>query len=404
MRVKSERTSTRRRLWRSPSAAVLLGLAWLSIVQVPFASAQHTVDVPDITAASVYAFDPASGEVILERNADERRPIGSVTKVVTALVAVDYLNLDDEITIAGADLVEPGYSAMGLQPGDRLTVEQLLTGLLVVSGGDAAWAFARTVGIQLSGSDDLDTATNAFVTAMNDKVTELGVTDSRFANPDGADDPGAYATARDVALLYAALETNPALAGIAAETDYSFTSVGPEATPYIGTTTNQLAGTHGVISAKTGAEIDAGGCIVLSRESTSGGSIIVAVLGSTLEYNETTWTPIVDERWNDAVAVMQAIDAGWRPGQNLIAAVATEATIVAAAPSGFQVEQQPKPIGLTETGHDVAAASATAPLLVATVTSGILAVAGVVAWSRVVPARHLSGSRAAGANRLASRS
>jgi D-alanyl-D-alanine carboxypeptidase (penicillin-binding protein 5/6) len=360
----------------------------MALLLAPGVSAQGTLDVPVLTAASVYAFDPATGEVIVEQNADERRPIGSVTKVVTALVVADHLAFDERITIAGTDMVEPGYSAMGLQPGDTLTVEQLLTGLLVVSGGDAAWALARTVGMDLSGSDDADAATAAFVEAMNDKAAELGVADSRFANPDGADDDDAYATAHDVARLYAALESNSTLAGIAAETEYAFTSVGPEATPYNGTTTNQLAGTHGVLSAKTGAEIDAGGCIVLSREAMGGGTIIVAVLGSTLEYDETTWTPTVDERWNDAVAVMGAIDAGWTPGQNL-AAPATEAPQAAApalASTGNGRAEAPPRAQLVDAVP--ASGSRADPLLVVTITSGVLACAAVFGWSRVLVPRN----------------
>jgi D-alanyl-D-alanine carboxypeptidase (penicillin-binding protein 5/6) len=366
---------------------MVLAIGWTAIALLAAGAEPASLAVPGVSAQSVYAYDPATGEVIIDQNADEPRPIGSVTKVATALVVVDHLDLDDEITIAGSDMVEPGYSAMGLQPGDTLTVEQLLTGLLVVSGGDAAWAFARTVGTELAGSDDIDEAGAAFVEAMNAKAAELGVTDSRFANPDGEDNPDAYATAHDVAVLYAALEANPVLAGIAAETEYSFTSVGPEATPYSGITTNQLAGTHGVISAKTGSEINAGGCIVLSRESTVG-PIIIAVLGSTLEYDETTWTPTIDERWNDAVAVMDTIDAEWTPGQ-YIAGVATEAPIVAApAANASSGQVDPEPLLLADAPAAPLPQSRTEPLLAITVTTGVLAFAGVFTWSRLAQPRY----------------
>jgi len=371
-------------------AAVLFAAAWgLSAVGGGVAQSA-SLPVPEITAHSVYAFDPATGEVIVAENADTPVAIGSITKVVTALVVMDHLALDDEITVAGTDMVEPGYSAMGLQPGDTLTVEQLLTGLLVVSGGDAARAFARTIGTELSGSDDLEAATAAFVDAMNAKAAELGVTDSRFANPDGEDSPEAHSTAHDVAVLYAALEADPTLAGIAAETEFSFTSVGPEATPYSGVTTNQLAGQHGVISAKTGSEINAGGCIVLSHETREGGTIILAVLGSSLEYDETTWTPTVDERWNDAVAVIEEIDREWTPGE-FVAEVATEAP-VAQAPASNAESTSPRP-QLVETAPQGVAEGTTdrsraEPLLVITVTTGVLAFASVFAWSRVAQPRY----------------
>ena len=189
-------------------------------------------------------------------------------------------------------------------------------------------------------------------------------------------------------MLYAALEANPVLAGIAAETEYSFTSVGPEATPYSGITTNQLAGTHGVISAKTGSETNAGGCIVLSRESTGGGPIIIAVLGSTLEYDETTWTPTIDERWNDAVAVMDAIDGEWTPGQ-YIAGVATEAPVVVApAANASSGQVDPEPLLLADAPAAPLPQSRTEPLLAITVTTGVLAFAGVFTWSRLAQPRY----------------
>src|SRR5690606_19096693 len=115
--------------------------------------------------------------------------------------------------------------------------------------GDAALALARTIGGDLSDSDDLATVHVAFVEEMNAKAAELGLEDTRFANPDGDDSAEAWSTARDVAYLYAAFENDPQLAEISALTEYAFTSVGPEETPYDGVSTNQLAGEHNVISA-----------------------------------------------------------------------------------------------------------------------------------------------------------
>lgn len=370
---------------RASWPGTILVAAWLALMVIPGVAAQGALEVPAITAASAFAFDPVTGEVILEWNADERRPIGSVTKVATALVAIEHLDLDDEIVIASSDMVPSGFSAMGLQPGDTLTVRQLLTGLLVASGGDAAQALAREAGGRLSGSDDPAAALAAFVTAMNEKAAALGLADTQFANPDGDDDDDAWSTAHDVALMYAALHADPALADLAALPDYAFTSVGPEATPYAAASTNQLIGQHGVLSAKTGSTEAAGGCVVLARTMPGGdGTEVVAILGAELAYDE-TWTPTVDERWNDAVAVMGAIDAGWTPGQNL-AAPATEPPL-AAVPAGDSTRQEAQP--RSEVTEDVAPAGSRAdPLLVVTITSGVLACAGVFAWSRVASPRH----------------
>lgn len=310
----------------------LLLVAGLLMALLPMGGvAQDTLETPEVSATSVFAFDPDTGEIIVSENADERLPIGSVTKVATALVVVDHLDFDDEIIIASEDMLPDGFSSMGLQPGDTLTVEQLLIGLIVESGGDASLALARTIGGDLTGSDDLATVHVAFVDEMNAKAAELGLEDTQFANPDGEDSTQAWSTARDVAYLYAAFERNPRLAEISAMTNYSLTSVGPEETAYDGVSTNQLAGQHNVVSAKTGSTIDAGGCVVLARSNATGDSRqIVAILGAALEYDE-TWTPTVDERWADAVTVMEAIDANWTPGQFLQAQPTEEQSVV-----GFQ--------------------------------------------------------------------
>jgi D-alanyl-D-alanine carboxypeptidase (penicillin-binding protein 5/6) len=390
-----------------PRGVVIGAIALVILVSffVPARVALAGIEPPAITAHGVFAFDPATGEVILSENAEDRLKIGSITKVVTALVVVDHLELDDELTVASSDMVAPGYSAMGLQPGDTLTTEQLLTGLLVVSGGDAAWTFARTIGMELCGCDDLDEASAAFVDEMNAKAADLGATDSHFANPDGEDDDQGYSTARDVAILYAMLQANPDLAAIAAEPSYSFTSVGPEATPYEGTTTNQLSGQHNVISAKTGSEIDAGGCIVFADDPDQGGPIIIAILGSNLEYDETTWTPVVDDRWTDAVSVIETIDAEWEPGEFLEAAANGDNAKPDEAANAAQAPKPTQAPGVAAGGTDQTSAttytapspveadrsdpvtpSRGAPLLVVTVATGVLAFAAVFSRSRIAEA------------------
>ena len=300
-------------------ASLVMLVAILLVLSAPLtAAAQQGLTPPDVTATAVYAFDPATGEEIMALNPDEHLAIGSVTKVATALVAVQHLDLGREITIVSEDLVAPGYSAMGLQPGDTLTVEQLLTGVMVASGGDAANALARTTGEDLCACDDVATAHAAFVDAMNAFAAANGLANTQFANPDGADDPNAWSTARDVATMFAILIGYPVLEEMGAMPSYSFTSVGTEQTPYEGWTTNQLAGQYNLTSAKTGSETNAGGCIVFARTSPDGSATeVIAVLGADLEYDE-TWTPTVDARWDDSVAVINAIDAGWTPGQFVV--------------------------------------------------------------------------------------
>lgn len=375
--------------------AVLLGL-WVPLA----AAAQDGLAVPAVTATAIYAYDPATGEEIMALNADERVAIGSVTKVATALVAVQYLDLDREVLIQSQDMVADGYSAMGLQPGDTLTVEQLLTGLMVESGGDAATALARTTGEDLCACADVAAAHAAFVDAMNAFAAEHGLADTQFANPDGADDPNAWSTARDVATMFALLIENPVLEEMGAMSSYSLTSVGPEQTLYEGISTNQLVGQHNLTSAKTGSETNAGGCIVFARTTPDGAiTEVIAVLGADLEYDE-FWTPVVDTRWDDSVAVMNAIDAGWTPGQFVVAEPTT-------APVAFQAQDEAgdenaaaddaamSPDSSTRDGvapvyndmPDVldsvhADRGALAPVVVGMSAVGVLVLAAVVSWLR----------------------
>jgi len=196
---------------------------------------------------------------------------------------------------------------MGLVAGDKLSVEPLLQGLLVASGTDAAQALARVAGTSISGSDDPDTARAAFISAMNDYATQLGLTQTHFANPGGEDDPGNYSTAKEIALLGGELMQEPMLADIVAMPSYSFVSTGMGQT-YEGANTNQMLGTDGIVGVKTGSTDQAGGCVVLAQDGAGVGDLmIVAILGSDLTYNDLSQI-VTDTRWADAQAIFAGID------------------------------------------------------------------------------------------------
>lgn len=278
-------------------------------------AAAEPLDAPEVTAGSVYAYNIATGDIIYDVNADERRPVGSLAKLMTALVTLDHRAPDEEVVITEADMVPAGYSTMWLQAGDTLTVAQLLTGVLLPSGGDAARALARDIGAGLSGSDDPDIAVAAFVEAMNGRAAELGLGDTRFANPDGEDADGAWSTAHDIALMFGEVQEYALLTGILAQTEYGFVSVGPERRAYSGLTTNELAGQYRVTGAKTGSTEAAGGCLVLSRTANQEQTrVIIALLGSNLVYDE-TGIQIEDDRWTDAAALIEDMDMRWQWGE-----------------------------------------------------------------------------------------
>lgn len=152
-----------------------------------------------LSATAAILMDADTGEVLYEKNADRQMLIASTTKLLTALVALEQASLQKEITVTGDHMVEG--SSMYLKPGETVTVEELLYGLLLCSGNDAALALAE---VCCGSVED-------FVAEMNRKARELGMEHSSFANPNGLDDEGHYSTARDMAILAAAAAKEPLL-------------------------------------------------------------------------------------------------------------------------------------------------------------------------------------------------
>ena len=149
-----------------------------------------------LSAAAAILMDAESGEVLFEKDVGRRMRIASTTKIMTALVALECARLTDTITVTQDHMVEG--SSMYLKPGETVTVEELLYGLMLCSGNDAALALADCCG-----------GLDAFVQAMNDKAAALGMKDTSFANPNGLDDEDHYSTAYDMALLSAYAVENP---------------------------------------------------------------------------------------------------------------------------------------------------------------------------------------------------
>ncbi len=159
---------------------------------------------PGTSASSAILVDAGSGRVLYEQNAHERRLIASITKLMTALVAVESpAGLDVPVEIRPEWTGAEG-SSMYLRAGERLTLRELLYGLLLASGNDAAVAVACVC------AGDVET----FVAWMNDKAEELGMADTHFANPNGLNDEDHYSTAADMARLARVVLENEVLAGI----------------------------------------------------------------------------------------------------------------------------------------------------------------------------------------------
>ena len=156
------------------------------------------VDVCAISAKSAVLMDAQTGRILYEKNADQRSLIASTTKIMTALIVCEQCNVLDRMRIPKEAVGIEG-SSMYLQEGEILSLQELLFGLMLHSGNDAAVALAIYCGGTVEG----------FVELMNDKARFLGLSDTHFANPNGLDHPDHYSTAQDLAKLAAYAMDNP---------------------------------------------------------------------------------------------------------------------------------------------------------------------------------------------------
>ncbi|MBS1885042.1 MAG: D-alanyl-D-alanine carboxypeptidase [Actinobacteria bacterium] len=192
--------------------AVLLALLACGSAQ----AAKHRSPGPHVLAKSWALIDGRTGEVLTSHAGNERRLIASTTKLMTAYVAMKDLPLG-KIVEAQPYEYEFGESVMGLQPGEKISVRDLLYGLILLSAGDAA----HTLAIESAGS------VKKFVAQMNRYAAALGLTNTHYQNPIGLDSKRNYSSALDLAALTGELEKIPAFAKIAASREATLRSLHP---------------------------------------------------------------------------------------------------------------------------------------------------------------------------------
>ena len=306
------------RLGAALGVALLLLALLGGLVAAPVVHAQSTTlpDVPKVTAKAVYSIDISAGVELMSKNADEELPPASTTKIVTAIVVVNNINLNDEVTIDPQDVYQDGESHMGLIAGDTVSVENLLYGVMLPSGNDAARSLARFVGMNLLAKDGKSGDPIArFVDEMNKEVDALSLKHTHFTNPDGLDDKGHYSSARDLAIAASVLLENDTLAKIVKTGSLDVTSDTATPTTYslVNTNTMLTDGNHpDVQGVKTGGTSDAGACLVLATWAKGGNHIITVVLGSDLSYDENgVPDESTDKRYDDVQAVLDAINADY---------------------------------------------------------------------------------------------
>lgn len=222
----------------------------------------------DISAKSAILYCADTGEALYEKNADKRMLIASVTKIMTAIVVIENCDLDETIKPKPEWCAVEG-SSMYLDYNKTYTVRELLTGMMLVSGNDAATALA----CRLSGDE------RSFSAKMNEKAKQLGLKNSSFRNPHGLDDPEHYSTARDLAVLSAYCMENEQFKQIVS----SYSAKIKDQTYY---NHNKLLVTYdGCIGLKTGYTIAAGRTLVSCAER-NGMRLICVTLSASDDWND----------------------------------------------------------------------------------------------------------------------
>lgn len=211
------------------------------------ANTYSDVKPPKISAGAAVVIDTVSGRILYEKNAHSRRAMASTTKMMTAIVAIENGDLDEKVKVSKRAASIRG-SVINLQVDEELTLKEILYGMLIKSGNDAAIAVAEHIGGSVEG----------FAEMMNKKAGELGLKDTAFKNPHGLDENGHYSTAYELAKIARYALKNPVFSEI----------VGTQSTHITNRdlyTTNEMLSIYpGADGVKTGYTGKAGRCLVTS--------------------------------------------------------------------------------------------------------------------------------------------
>ena len=263
------------------------------IVPVPKTAAQ-----PNITASAGILVDAETGTVLWQRNADHRRPVASLTKVMTALLLLENTQPDDIIT-APAGIASVQESSLHLTDGEQLSARDLLYAIMLRSANDACVAIAHHV----AGS------VPAFAELMNARAKRLGCRNTHFTNPNGLPDPNHYSSAADMARITLAAIRYPAFNTVVSTRSYTLTRTGNPDDTVVVNRSRLLGKFEGADGVKTGYTRTAGRCFIGSA-TRRGRRVICVVLNSR-------------DLWTDAKALLEYGFSGFqrallvRAGQRL---------------------------------------------------------------------------------------
>lgn len=262
----------------------------VNIVFPTISYANETSQEINARSEAVILADADTGEILYEKNADERMYPASITKLMTAMVVLDNCdNLDESITISDDAYMQGlvNSSDAGMYAGQTTTVYECLSGMLVASGNECAYALAEYVGSKLGG--DVDT----FVAAMNEKTGELGCTSTNFTNPCGLHDDNHYTTAEDMLTISLAVYKYPVIMEIIGQTYFISQAAMRNRERGMDNTHKMLTDStyeyDEVIGGKTG-HTDEAGYTLVTYASHEGRNLVCIVLGAEedCQYKDTT--------------------------------------------------------------------------------------------------------------------
>lgn len=256
-----------RKCWVSLIALLIILLG--TVVNPPAMASEE----PDIAGECAILMDLNSGQVVWSKNANETRAPASTTKILTALIAIEKGNLQDEVTIS-EDAVRVKGTRVYLVANEKQTLENLLYAMLINSANDAAYAIAEHIGGTIEG----------FAYMMNEKARNLGAKKTNFVNSNGLSEENHYTTAEDLAHITRAALQNPTFREIVTTLNREWEGAEWTSTLVNG---NKLLNTYeGTIGVKTGYTREAGWCLVSAAER-NGEAFLAVVLGSN---NKQIWS------------------------------------------------------------------------------------------------------------------
>ncbi|MGI6632024.1 MAG: D-alanyl-D-alanine carboxypeptidase family protein [Bacillota bacterium] len=260
-------------------AILITFLSWPAGVPSAHAAVYRRPDRPSVSCYAAALMEWQTGALLYDKNAFTRMHPASITKMMTALLALEHGRLEDLVTVSAEAASQPG-SSMYLKTGDVFSLENLLYGLMLNSGNDAAWAIAEHVG---------GTA-ERFFDMMNERAREIGALNTRFRNPHGLTDPNHYTTAFDLALIARTCLKHPFFKRLVATKEKDVIDAEGDTKISLGNTNRLLWLYLGADGVKTGTTESAGQCLVASA--TRGDTRLLSVVLAS------------HDRWSDSTALL----------------------------------------------------------------------------------------------------